>query len=197
MTRLARWLLPVVLLSAVLLLGATTERHTLIREDLGLINPMDPDVGGSGSTLNSARLIAALASIGANTRTMLLTPGAWAISTNVTVPSNVTFMRAPNATVVFSANAILTLNGPLLDDFRPNLVGAVPEWVSGTGTLVINGYTNLRIHNATVLTADLPAAVSAMNGTILAEDRGADGVVLVLYIAGLRKHMWSSIWTAD
>src|SRR5215471_19438346 len=79
------WILAGLLLVSVLLLMAqTTQKHTLMQEDVGLYNA----ALSAPHTLTSATLAQAITDLGSATRTLWLTNGTWALTTNHTIPAN-------------------------------------------------------------------------------------------------------------
>ena len=72
-----------VLSLSILLLGAAVTRHSLTREDLNLVNPLD-----FASALTDATLTLAINDIGSNNRALMITPGTWTIAANLTIPAS-------------------------------------------------------------------------------------------------------------
>jgi hypothetical protein len=66
----------------------------------------------NGGALNSTTINAALTAIGASAKTLVLTPGDWAMSASITVPANVVLKMQPAAKIVRSSGT-LTINGPV------------------------------------------------------------------------------------
>jgi hypothetical protein len=103
----------------------TTTTHTLMRQDRSYVNPRQ-----YGSALTHTTLQAALAAIGSTQAGLLLTPGTWAIGANLTIPANVTLVRARGAILSVSTGVTVTLNG--------DQEGPMSQWLTlaGTGTIV-------------------------------------------------------------
>lgn len=131
MSRLSPWtqqLLISLIVSLALLwpgLLYAAPKHTLMQEDASYVNPL---LYGAG--LNSTTLNATIVAIGTDRRTIMLTPGAWTITDDVTVPLTITFWVPMGVTVAINNGITLTLNGPTHIDN--------PLWYSGAGTLVVN-----------------------------------------------------------
>ncbi len=102
---------------------------------------------GGGSSYTSATINSAITSIGATTATLLIRPGAWAITTNVTVPTNINLKVVNGAIMTIAAATTLTINGPLeaglyqvfSGDGNVRLIGGSvistrPEWWHEAGT---------------------------------------------------------------
>lgn len=100
-------------------------KRALLQEDVGMVNPLQ-----YGSSLNSTTLSSAVTAIGSDSRILFLSTGTWTISSNVTIPSNITLWIPRGANIVFSGGAVLTLNTRPLIDYEP--------WYSGTGSVVIS-----------------------------------------------------------
>ncbi|MEW5725261.1 MAG: right-handed parallel beta-helix repeat-containing protein [Thermodesulfobacteriota bacterium] len=75
-----------------------------------------------------AAISAALTEIGANVRILALAPGAWTISSDLTIPANVTLWPMPGAILNVAAGKTLTLN------HKP--LAGLDQIFSGTGTVV-------------------------------------------------------------
>ena len=117
------WVLLLGLLCDISLLAAAPKR-ALMQEDVGMVNPLQ-----YGSALNATTLSAAVTAIGSDSRILFLSTGSWAISANVTIPTNITLWIPRGSSVAFSASATLTVNGGLVADYD--------GWYSGDGTLVV------------------------------------------------------------
>jgi len=100
-------------------------KHSLLREDISVYNPL-----ADGSALNDTTLSAAITSIGSDSRTLMLTPGTWTIANNLIVPANVTLWVTRGATVTVDTTKTLTLNGSVNTDN--------PDWYTGLGTVIFN-----------------------------------------------------------
>ena len=109
MNQLSRRSLAVVLLALTLLLliAGTTSFKGLNREDLSLINPLE---GPYGTALNHATLSAALTSMGASPKTLLVPPGTWTIGADLTIPANVHLQMPAGAVFSVSSGRRLTIN---------------------------------------------------------------------------------------
>jgi hypothetical protein len=69
---------------------------------------------GSGTAYTQATIEAALTAIGTtNKATMLLRPGTWAVTTDLTIPANVTLKIPAGAVLSIATGKTLTINGPL------------------------------------------------------------------------------------
>jgi hypothetical protein len=66
----------------------------------------------NGGALNSTTINAAMAAIGASVKTLVLTPGDWAMSASITAPETTTLKLQPGAKLVRSSGT-LTINGPI------------------------------------------------------------------------------------
>src|SRR5919198_176952 len=116
-----------VLIMALLLLGmvaATESRPSLMREDLNFVHPLE-----YGTALNEVTLQAAVGAIGSDEKILLLTPGRWTISSDLTIPLNVTMLVSAGATLEVTGGSTLTINGQLDAPSRPLF--------HGTGTVVL------------------------------------------------------------
>lgn len=87
------------------------------------------NAAGYGATQDSTTINAALTAIGSDPQTLLLGPGAWTISANVTFPANVT-LQLQHGAILSNAADTVTFNGPL--------AGGPTQIVSGAGTFAWN-----------------------------------------------------------
>lgn len=107
-------------------------------------------VYGGGTSFTGGAIQRALNAIGtSNYRTLSLAPGAWTISSNLTVPSNITLRVAAGAILTPSAGITMTINGPL---FR-----MATSYTGGSGTVTVNGYDNIGSQTTTKRTIWVPA----------------------------------------
>lgn len=67
---------------------------------------------GEGTDYTLAAINAALTAIGTDPATILLRPGSWGISDDLTIPANVTLKPAHGALMVVGTGKVLTINGP-------------------------------------------------------------------------------------
>ena len=79
--------------------GGVTEFRGLNRLDMGLTTPML----SPSTALNAASLSAAISGIPATAPSVLVTPGAWTIDANLTVPVGVHLTIAPGALLTINA----------------------------------------------------------------------------------------------
>ncbi len=103
-----------------------SQKHALNREDIGSVPAILYGVSLSATTIN-----AALTAIGSTEKVLLLTPGAWTLAANVTIPRNVTLWIPQGTTVSVNVGITLTINGPLVPDPEPT-------WFTGAGTVAFN-----------------------------------------------------------
>jgi hypothetical protein len=105
---------------------------------------------GGGASYTDATISAALSAMGTtNKATLLLRPGTWVISNNITITSNITLKVPPGAIIQVATGKTLTINGPfdagLFQVFSCTGTGTVaglkqarPEWfgavINDTGT---------------------------------------------------------------
>src|SRR5262245_12388244 len=111
-----------------LLMGQGTTKRTLMEEDAGVRSVLR-----YGSALTSATLQSAINSLGATPTTLLITPGTWAITANLTFPTTLGVEVADGAVLNISAGVVVTANG----GFR----GPRQPLVSGSGRLVLGDVT--------------------------------------------------------
>src|SRR5215471_6940324 len=123
---LRSWILAGLLLAAVALLVAqTAQKHTLMQEDVGLYNT----ALSAPHTLTSATLTQAITDMGSSQRTLWLTNGTWALTTNHTIPANLQLSVPYGTKVSLAAGITLTLAG--CPQFGP------PGWlIAGAGAKV-------------------------------------------------------------
>jgi hypothetical protein len=110
-----------------------------------------------GTALTDATIGAALSLIGSSRRTLLIGPGAWTIANNLTIPANVRFVRAPDATITINSARTLTLNGP----YELHGTGGF----AGAGGVRIN-YTGRPIPVAEIATGGAGTQVSPWTGFV-------------------------------
>lgn len=67
---------------------------------------------GDGTNYTLAAINDALTAIGSDPATILLRPGSWGISDDLTIPANVTLKPAHGALMVVGTGKVLTINGP-------------------------------------------------------------------------------------
>jgi hypothetical protein len=113
-------------LLCVTMTGAGTGGRVLNRDDLSLVNPLD---GSFGSALNSTTLTAAINAIGSDRKILMITPGTWTISTNLTIPENVGIRVASGA--MFSANSSRTLA------IKGAIEAPLQQIFTGAGTITV------------------------------------------------------------
>jgi parallel beta-helix repeat protein len=117
-------------LSTPYFLHAQTKR-SLLQEDVGYVNAGRYN----GGAFTQATIAAALADIGANSRTLFLPSGTWPITSNLTIPVNV-HLYVPKSTAVTIASGItLTIAGGI-----GNLT-AYPGWYTGLGKVALGAST--------------------------------------------------------
>jgi hypothetical protein len=100
--------------------------HMVAQEHMGYI-----DAIRYGTARTDVTIAAALAAIGSNLATLVLTfagDGIWVIGANTTIPTNVTLWIPPGVKVSRSGGITLTVNGPL--------ISWSPNWETGPGTTV-------------------------------------------------------------
>lgn len=71
------------------------------------------DAGAYGSSLTGKTIQSAIDAISSANRTLLLAPGTWTISSDVTVPSNVNLRFEQGAIVSIKAGAVFAIDGPI------------------------------------------------------------------------------------
>ena len=96
------------------------DRHPLMREDLGYVHAH----AFGDETQTDATITAALASIGASVKTLMLTPGTWTIANDLTIPANVDLVIPSGATVAINTGRTLTINGTIPKLRRSFFTGA-------------------------------------------------------------------------
>jgi hypothetical protein len=102
---------PILLVLGLILVAQISTKTQLLQEDVGMLNARDFGVAFTQATVNSA-----LAAIGANKRTLILSPGAWTLGSNVTMPSNVTLYIPQGTVVAVSSTFTLRVNGKIKVD---------------------------------------------------------------------------------
>jgi hypothetical protein len=117
--------------TASIMFAATPPFQALNRQDLNLVNPLQltPDGGQNDTTLQIA-----LKAIGATNQTLMVTPGAWTIRNDVTIPANVHVWLAAGAQLAIESGKTLTINGSF--DAPP-----LPVF-SGPGNVILNTRTS-------------------------------------------------------
>lgn len=110
---------------------------TFNRTHQGWVNPLE-----YGTALNSTTLGAALSIIGSDQRTLMLvgtdrvgTPTAWNLTSNVTIPANVTLLALGGCSLGIASGVTVTHKG--------KVEAPMTQWitVAGTGKLVLDGGT--------------------------------------------------------
>lgn len=106
------------------------------------------EVYGAGTAYNDTTLNTAISAIGSNVCEIVLTPGTWTISNNVTIPANIALRLPKGAIMAVDSGKTLTINGDFIDTARTQKfsgAGTVtiprtiyPEWWGATG----NGTTD-------------------------------------------------------
>lgn len=118
---------------------------------------------GGGSRFTKATIDAALAVIGTTNKvTLLLRPGTWTITGDLTIPANVTLKTPPGALITIATGVTLTLNGsfeadPKYQVFSCTGTGAV---VFGTGS-VKEVYPEWWQENTAPGTTDMTSGITA------------------------------------
>lgn len=129
----------------------TTYDNIAIFPDLVYRYQADPDETDQGATGNGFSIKALVDDIGSNNETIYLRPGSYTLTTNETVPSNITLKFTDGA--VIDGAGTLTINGPieagiyqifgssitlagspLIECIYPNWFGAVGDWNGSSGT---------------------------------------------------------------
>jgi hypothetical protein len=109
----------VVLLLALTVLAGT--RIGLVPQDLNVVHPLEAISGG---LLDDTTLQRALATIGTAHQTLLITPGTWTMTDNLTIPAHVNLWLAAGAQFSINAGRTLTINGTLSAPLMPIFSGA-------------------------------------------------------------------------
>ncbi len=108
---------------------------TLNRTHQGIVNPLE-----YGASLNSTTLSATLSAIGSTRAYLMLTavdragtPGAWSLTSNVTIPSNVTLLVGAGAQLNIATGITITCNA--------SVEAGLWQWIAltGTGKIVFSG----------------------------------------------------------
>lgn len=86
---------------------------------------------GGGTAFTDATLSLALSHIGSTNATLVLTPGTWTLSNNVTVPLNITLFLPQGAVLSVASGKTLTING--------SINAGLYQIFSGSGTVSISG----------------------------------------------------------
>lgn len=89
---------------------AGTTRHSLMREDANFVHVAED---GYGTALSDTSLQAAVTAIGSAAKTILLTPGVWSITSDLTIPENITLQAPPGTTIAVGIGRTLTISGPV------------------------------------------------------------------------------------
>lgn len=134
----------------------------------------------NGGALNSTTINAAITAIGSTVKTLVLTPGDWAMSADITVPSNITLRVQPGAKIV-RASGNLSINGPLDAPQRFWLSG----FTGGTiyfGAKISDAYTDWHETTGAGLVDD--------SGGICAILRAGSNIDV--YFNGTKKHLFAS-----
>src|SRR3990170_7959864 len=128
----------------------------------------------NGGALNSATIIAAITGIGSATKTLVLSPGDWAMSTSVTIPANIT-LRVMHGAVIVRTSGDLTINGPLevreetwLKGFTANrlkLGSKITQIYADWSDAVGDGTTNDSAPICSIINAGSPGANVYLNGS--------------------------------
>jgi len=111
------------------------------------------DARAYGSTFDDATIQSALDAIGSLDRTLVIPPGTWTLSNDVTVPSNVNLKVLSGGLLSVATGKTLTINGSLeaevyqIFDNVGNVVGlkiAYPEWFGAVGDETTNDATAMQ-----------------------------------------------------
>src|SRR6266516_5673 len=100
-------------------MGATFK--ALDYEGLNLVNPLNVTPGGG---LTDGTLNAAIAKIGGAQQTLIITPGTWTISKNLTIPGNIHLLVANGGQFSVLGGKILTISGSFEAPVQPVFGGA-------------------------------------------------------------------------
>lgn len=99
----------------------------------GLVTDNSVDVlqvFGSGTSYTAATITQAINYIGTEQATILIAPGDWAITTSITIPSNISVLIPAGVDLQVSMSVTLTFSGPVYSDQE--------TFYSGAGTVVIS-----------------------------------------------------------
>jgi len=88
--------------------------------------------GASAAAKNLTTLSAAVSAVGSGTAGILIAPGTWTVDDDLTVPSGVTLIFPPGASLSIANGKTVTCNGRVLADSR--------QVFAGSGTFTLNTY---------------------------------------------------------
>lgn len=151
------------------------------------------EVYGDGDTYTGVSIQAAVTAIGSRAVTLLLQPGTWTISANLTIPANISILCPQGATISVSTGITLTISGTIIAGSyqifdgvgtiagSPILTFKDSYWFSGTVTdSTTPTYKNQTGGGVTVTTLTANTSVSADTISEKTADTGVtiDGVKL-------------------
>lgn len=87
--------------------------RALFTRDVVLSNGYIVDARAYGASMNDTTISAAIAAIGSDERVLLVTPGTWSISNDLTIPANITLEMLDGAILDIAAGKLLTINGKI------------------------------------------------------------------------------------
>ena len=85
----------------------------LTADDIVTKSPWVDACAYNSGALNNTTVSAAISAIGSDERTVLLAPGTWSFTGDVTVPDNITLRFERGAVIAVSSGYTLTINGPI------------------------------------------------------------------------------------
>ena len=121
---------------------------------------------GSGTAYTQATIESALTAIGTvNKVTLLLRPGNWVLTSDLTIPANITLKLPAGAIITIPTGKTLTINGPfeaglyqVFDcvgtgsvSFKGKIVSVIPQWFGDTGNS--SSYTDHLVINKAIAAA--------------------------------------------
>ena len=133
------------------------------------------EVYGGGTAYTDATISSAITAIGTtNNVGLVLNPGTWTMSNNLTIPANITLILPPGA--ILSGTASLTINGPFVAGAyqvfgsnisiggKPRVGGILPEWFGVVGDNVVDDTTNFQRSLTFAASLGMPLLVSPLTG---------------------------------
>jgi hypothetical protein len=102
--------------------SAQTTRFMVMEDDVGVIKALR--YGATPTARTSATLQAALTALGSGRKTLVLSPGTWDITSNLTIPATLTLWLPAGTTMTIAGGSTVTVLGTILIDGCGAFAGA-------------------------------------------------------------------------